>query len=76
VYQSQGSPLTVGIAQRVERGLALGATYNLAPGLQLIGSYLYGTRHQGDFNFATGAVGPANNNVQSELLSAALLVKW
>jgi hypothetical protein len=76
VYQSQGSPLTVGIAQRVERGLALGATYTLAPGLQLIASYLYGTRHQGDFNFATSTVGAANNDVQVQLLAAGMMVKW
>ena len=59
-----------------ERGLALGATYTLAPGLQLIASYLYGTRHQGDFDFATSTVGSANNTVQAQLLSAGMVVKW
>jgi predicted porin len=76
VYQSQGSPLTVGIAQRVERGLAIGTTYTLAPGLDLIASYLYGTRHQGDFNFGTGTVGAANNDVKVQLASLAMFIKW
>jgi long-subunit fatty acid transport protein len=76
VFQSQGSPLTVGISQRVERGLAIGTTYNLAPGLDLIASYLYGTRHQGDFNFGTGTVGAAGNDVKVQLVSIATSVKW
>jgi len=76
VYQSQGSALTVGIAQRVERGLALGATYSVAPGLDVIASYLYGTRHQDDFDFATGTAGAANNDVKVQLLSLAAVVKW
>ena len=76
VYQSQGSPLTVGIAQRVERGLAVGSTYTIAPGLDLVASYLYGTRHQGDFDFATGTLGPDENNVKVQLFSLATIVKW
>jgi len=76
VFQSQGSPLTVGIAQRVERGLAVGTTYTIAPGLDLIASYLYGSRHQGDFNFGSGTVGAANNDVKVQLISLAALVKW
>jgi predicted porin len=76
VYQSQGSALTVGIAQRVERGLALGATYSVAPGLDVIASYLYGSRHQGDFDFATGTVGAAFNDVKVQLFSLATVVKW
>jgi predicted porin len=76
VFQSQGSPLTVGISQRVETGLAVGATYTMAPGLDLIGSYLYGTRHQDDSNFGTGTLGVADNDVKVQMLSLAMLVKW
>jgi predicted porin len=76
VFDSQGSPLTVGIAQRKETGLAIGTTYTLAPGLDLIASYLYGTRHQGDFNFGTGTLGAANNNTKVQLFSLATFVKW
>jgi predicted porin len=76
VYDSQGSPLTVGVTQRKEQGLAVGTTYTIAPGVDLIASYLYGQRHQGDFDFATGAVGTANNNVKSQLFALATVVKW
>jgi predicted porin len=76
VFQSQGSPLTVGVSQRVERGLALGTTYTLAPGLDLIASYLYGSRHQGDFNFGTGTIGAASNDVKVQLISLATFIKW
>jgi predicted porin len=76
VYQSQGSPLTVGIAQRVERGLAIGGNYTLAPGLVMYLSYLYGTRHQGDFNFATGTTGAAFNDVKTQLIGLGTVVKW
>ena len=76
VFQSQGSPLAVGISQRVERGLAAGATYTVAPGLYLIASYLYGSRHQGDFNFGTGTLGSAFNDVKVQMASVATLVQW
>jgi predicted porin len=76
VYDSQGSPLTVGIAQRREVGLAVGTTYTLAPGLDLIASYLYGTRHQGDFNFGTSTLGAANNDTKVQLISLATYIKW
>lgn len=75
-YSSQGSPLTVGISQRGEQGLAVGTTYTVAPGLDVIASYLYGQRHQGDFDFATGTVGAANNNIKSQLFAMATVVKW
>jgi predicted porin len=76
VYTSQGSSLAVGISQRREAGIAVGTTYTLAPGLDLIASYLYGQRHQGDFDFATGTLGGANNDVKSQLFAVATVVKW
>jgi predicted porin len=76
VYTSQGSALAVGISQRREEGIAVGTTYTLAPGLDIIASYLYGQRYQGDFNFATGTLGGANNNVKSQLFAVATVVKF
>jgi predicted porin len=75
-YSSQGSPLTVGIAQRREQGLAMGGTYTLAPGLSLIASYLYGTRHQGDFDFVTSKIAKTNNDVKAQAFILATVVKW
>lgn len=75
-YTSQGSPSLVKISQRHEKAAAAGLTYGIAPGFSLFTSYLYGTRHQGDFNFASGAVGTANNNVQAQAVAVGTIVKW
>jgi predicted porin len=75
-YTSQGSPLTVGIAQRREQGFAAGGNYSLAPGFNLYLSYLYGTRHQGDFDFATGKLASTNNNVRAQAVILGTVLKW
>jgi hypothetical protein len=74
-YTSRGSPLTVGIAWRREQGFAAGGNHALASGLSLYLSYLYGIRHQGDFNFARGTLSGANNNVKTQPLALGTVVK-
>jgi hypothetical protein len=76
VYDSQGAAALVGVSQRHEVGYAAGATYGIAPGFAMYLSYLYGTRHQGDYNFQTSAVGGAYNNVKSQALSIGSIIKW
>jgi len=75
-FQSQGSPSLVNISQRNENALAVGFTYGIAPGLAIWGSYLYGTRHQGNFDFQTGTVGGAYNDVKSQAFGVGTIVKW
>jgi predicted porin len=75
-FNSQGAGTLVGISQRNEVGYAAGMTYTLAPGLSLYASYVYGTRHQGDFNFQTGATGAAYNNVKGQAFGIGSIVKW
>jgi hypothetical protein len=76
VYDSQGAPGLVGISQRHEVGYAAGMTYGIAPGLVLWVSYLYGTRHQGDYNFLTGEAGSAAyNNVKAQAGAIGTMVK-
>jgi hypothetical protein len=75
-FQSQGFPSLVNISQRNENGLALGLTYSLAPGISIWASYLYGTRHQGDFDFQTGAIGSAYNNVKSQVFGIGPVIRW
>jgi hypothetical protein len=75
-FNSQGSPSLVNIAQRHEAGYAAGMTYGIAPGLSLWVSYIYGQRHQGDFNFNTGTVGTAYNNVKAQSFGVGTIVKW
>jgi predicted porin len=76
-YQSTGDyskPLLEG--QRRETGAAAGATYILVPGVKLFASYLYGTRHQGDFNFLTSKVGSDNNNTRAQVFAVGTWIYW
>jgi hypothetical protein len=57
VVESQGDSRLVGVSQRHEYEIAFGGSYKLAPGVQLVGEYMYEHRHQGGFDFATGAPG-------------------
>jgi predicted porin len=54
---SQGAAQLTGLTQRHEYGVAVGGTYRVAPGLQLVAEYTYAQRHQGGFNFATNGLG-------------------
>jgi hypothetical protein len=53
---SQGNANLTGISQRHEWEVAFGGNYNLAPGIYLVGEYMYTQRHQGEFDFANNAV--------------------
>jgi hypothetical protein len=57
IIDSQGAAQLAGISQRHEVEGAIGGNYRLAPGLQLVAEYQYIQRHQGDYDFATGATG-------------------
>jgi hypothetical protein len=59
LIDSQGDPRLVNISQRHEYEVAFGGAYKLAPGIQLVGEYMYSHRHQGGFDFATNALGNA-----------------
>jgi outer membrane protein OmpU len=66
--------LTTG--QQQNDGVAAGATYTLVPGVNLFVDYLYGTRQQGGYDFATGNAGTADNNVQSQLFGVGTQIQW
>jgi predicted porin len=77
VYDSQGdfsAPTLEG--QRRETGAAAGLTYLLVPGVKLFASYLYGTRHQGDFDFLANKVGDANNNTNAQVFALGTWLYW
>jgi hypothetical protein len=57
VVESQGANSLTAISQRHEWEIAFGGNYNLAPGLYLVGEYMYTYRHQSGFDFFTGANG-------------------
>ena len=75
-YDSQGAFNLVGISQRHEWAFEAAATYSPAPGLVLFTDYNYSGRHQSDYNFATGEVGSAYNNVNSQGVQVGMMVKW
>jgi len=63
MVNSQGSNSLTGVSQRHEFEVAFGGNYNLAPGLYLVGEYMYTYRHQGGFDFVTGANGAGATGV-------------
>ena len=77
LYDDQGNyskPATEGQEQNI--GVAAGATYILAPGVKLFASYLYGTRHQGGFDYLTNAAGAAYNNTQAQVFALGTWLYW
>ncbi|MBW4021741.1 MAG: porin [Proteobacteria bacterium] len=77
LYDDQGSyskPAVLGQEQNI--GVAAGATYILVPGVKLYASYLYGTRHQGGFNYLTNAPGAAYNNTQAQVFALGTWLYW
>jgi len=76
-FDSQGAVALTGISQRHENAFGAGGQWQITPGLQAFWEYIYGTRHQGDFNFVTQTAGSkAFNNVQSQALLLGLEVGW
>jgi len=75
-YQSQGAVTLTGISQRAENGLDVGGTYNIAPGLWGFAQYLWGTRHQGDYNFVLAENGAANNTITAQQFILGTKVRW
>jgi hypothetical protein len=59
LVDTQGDARLTGVSQRHEYEVAFGGNYKLAPGVQLVGEYMYTHRHQGGFDFATNNLGNA-----------------
>jgi len=57
IIDTQGDARLTGVSQRHEFEVAFGGSYKLAPGLNLVAEYMYEERHQGGFDFNTGALG-------------------
>ncbi len=73
---SQGAVALSGLTQRKEYALDIGGSYALAPGLVLFADYIYQNRKQSGWNFATGAAGGANNQVQGQGFVFGTQVSW
>jgi hypothetical protein len=77
IINSQGSANLNKVSQRHQFEAALGGNYKLAPGVNLVLEYNYYQTHQGDFNFATNAVGSsAYNDVKGQALFFSSVLTW
>jgi hypothetical protein len=74
--QSQGDARLTGISQRHEYEIAVGGNYKLAPGVQLVGEYMYTYRHQGNYNFATGNAGTGTRDAQGQGVLFSTVLTW
>jgi hypothetical protein len=76
-FDSQGAVALTGVSQRHENAFGAGGQWQITPGLQAYWEYIYGTRHQGDFNFVTQTAGSkAFNNTLSQALLIGFEVGW
>jgi hypothetical protein len=66
----------VGKSQETSSGLALSAQYSVAPGFALIADYLYGFKHQGDWDYLNNRIGTANNDMHNQSLFLYGKVSW
>jgi len=73
---SQGAVAMTGLSQRQEYEFNVGGSYALAPGLILFADYIYQNRKQSGWNFSTGAVGTANNQIQGQGFVLGSQVTW
>ncbi len=73
--QDQGSQLLVGVSQRHQYATSMGGAYKVAPGFQVYAEYDYQYRHQGGFNFLTGATG-ATQDTQSNTFMLGTVMNW
>ena len=78
IIDTQGDARLVGISQRHEYEIAFGGAYTLAPGVLLVGEYMYTHRHQGGFDFATGTVGVSGrtNDARGQGVTFATVLTW
>jgi predicted porin len=76
LINGQGDARLVGISQRRETEVAFGGSYRFAPGVQAIAEYMYEYRHQGDYNFASGAVGAGTGDARANSFLVGTVLTW
>jgi hypothetical protein len=67
IVNTQGDARLTGLTQRHEYEIGFGGNYKLAPGIQLVAEYQYSYRHQGGFDFASGALGAGTTATRAGL---------
>jgi hypothetical protein len=84
-YNSPGNsgstPALASVGQERDRGIAVGGTYSLTPGVNLFVSYLYGDRKESGYDLLDGAVSTAatgayGNATRAEAAGTGIQIKW
>jgi outer membrane protein OmpU len=75
------TPSLVQVGQLRERGLALGGTYTLIPGVGVFISYVYGDRKESGYDLIDGAVSTAATGTygtatRAQALGSGFQIKW
>jgi len=73
-YWEQGNVVLSGVTQLRARGISVGGAYTVAPGMTVFTEYLWNDQFQGQRNFISGAVGPAQIGVNNNLKGQGFLV--
>jgi len=73
----QGAVSLAGISQQHQDAFGVGANYQVSPGLRYFFEYLYGQKHQGNFNYLTGTAGSTlGNNAHTQAFMIGTQVGW
>jgi hypothetical protein len=78
-YNSAGNSfqsLGPNVGQLRERGIALGGTLSLTPGVSLLLSALYGDRKESGYDLLDQVPGNINNTVTARLISLGTQIRW
>jgi predicted porin len=78
-YNSAGNSfqnLGPNVGQLRERGVALGGTYSLTPGVSLLLSVLYGDRKESGYDLLDQEAGNIHNVVTARLISLGTQIRW
>lgn len=59
-----------------DRGLGIGGSYAVAPGMNLYAEYLYGKREENGVNLRTGQSGNINNKAVTNVFGAGVAFNW
>lgn len=75
-HQAQYEGSIAAPANAKDQGFGIGASYAVAPGLNLFAEYLYGQREEGGVNLRTGQLGNFNNKAQSNVFGLGVAFNW
>ncbi len=70
-------PVSTAIGQERDRGIAVGGTYTLTPGVSLFFSYLYGEKRENGYDLLYGIGGATTHNqVDSQGIAVGTNIRW